>query len=416
LRFVTKTGTELYNFAFGLIERLGKQQPSKTMKIALTAAALFTPLESIANGVLVIEDGRILTVGPREEVAIPAGARQMDFGDAVLAPGFIDAHIHGGAGHDVMEGEPTALKAVESLIARHGVTSYCPTTVTAPHDKTLVSLDKLGRAVKDNSSRRGVRAQPLGLHLEGPFISTAKCGVHPVGDIAAPSLELFQQFWDASQGTIRVMTIAPELPNAAQVIREATSRGVRASMGHSNAESTPTRAAIDVGARHATHTFNAMRSLNHRDPGILGVVLSDDRLTADIIADGIHVAPEIVKIFLAAKTEERAVLITDAISATGMPDGRYRLGTFEVEVKGSTCMLDGHLAGSVLTMDLAIRNVMTFAQWSLQRSIRLATLNPSRLLGIDDRKGSLAPGKDADIVVLSKSCEVMRTIVGGVGI
>jgi N-acetylglucosamine-6-phosphate deacetylase len=158
-----------------------------------------------------------------------------------------------------------------------------------------------------------------------------------------------------------------------------------------------------------------MRSLNHRDPGVLGVVLSDDRLSADVIVDGIHVAPEIVKIFLAAKTEERAVLITDAISATGMPDGRYRLGTFEVEVKDGTCTLDGHLAGSVLTMDSAIRNVMTFARWSLQRSVRLATLNPARLLGVDDRKGSLAPGKDADIVVLSKSGEVIRTMVGGIG-
>src|SRR5882757_9633106 len=204
------------------------------MKIALTAAALFTPLESIENGVLVIEDGRILKVGPREAIEIPVGAKHVDFGDAVLAPGFIDIHIHGGAGHDVMEGEPAALKAVETLIARHGVTSYCPTTVTAPHGETLVSLDKLGRAVKNGSTKQDLRAQPLGLHLEGPFISAAKCGVHPVGDIAAPSMELFEKFWEASQGTIRVMTIAPELPNAAEVIREATSRGVRASLGHSN--------------------------------------------------------------------------------------------------------------------------------------------------------------------------------------
>jgi N-acetylglucosamine-6-phosphate deacetylase len=388
------------------------------MQIALTAAAALTPLKSVPHAVIVFDtdDGRIIKIGPREAVEIPAAAKHIDFGDAVLVPGFMDIHIHGGAGHDVMEGDAAALAAVEKSIARHGVTSYCPTTVTAPLDTTLTSLEKLGRAVKENGRERTVRARPVGLHLEGPFISPAKCGVHPVRDIAAPSLQLFERFWAASQGTIRVMTIAPELPNAAELIREATTRGVRASLGHSNAESAPTKSAIDAGARHATHTFNAMRSLNHRDPGILGVVLSDDRLSADIIVDGIHVVPEVVKIFLAAKTEERAVLITDAISATGMPDGRYRLGTFEVEVKGATCLLDGHLAGSVLTMDAAVRNVMTFAQWDLQRSVRLATLNPARLLGIDDRKGSLEAGKDADIVVLSASGQVIRTIVGGAGI
>ncbi|MCU1285662.1 MAG: N-acetylglucosamine 6-phosphate deacetylase [Acidobacteriales bacterium] len=386
------------------------------MKIVLTAAELLTPSDLIANGVLIIEDGKISRVGSRADTEIPSGARHVDFADAVLAPGFIDVHIHGGAGHDVMEGEPSAMAAIETFLAKHGVTSYCPTTVTAPLDKTLCSLEKLGRAVKANDPDRGIRARPIGVHLEGPFISTVKCGVHPLGDILAPSVEVFEQFWKAAQGRISVMTVAPELPGAQQLIRDATSRGVRVSLGHSDAATDPARAAVKAGASHATHTFNAMRKLDHREPGILGVVLSDDGLSADIIADGIHVAPEMVKMFLAAKGDDRAVLITDAISATGMPDGKYRLGTFDVEVKDGRCMLDGHLAGSVLTMDLAIRNVMTFAQWNLQRSVRLATLNPARLLGIDDRKGSLAPGKDADVVVLSKSGEVIRTIVGGVGV
>jgi N-acetylglucosamine-6-phosphate deacetylase len=315
-----------------------------------------------------------------------------------------------------MDGDPSALAAVEGLIAKHGVTSYCPTTVTAPVDKTLCSLEKLGRAVKNGHLKGHVGARPLGLHLEGPFISRAKCGVHPLNDIAPVSMELFERFWSASQGTIDLMTIAPELPGATELIREATARGVCVSIGHSDADTRATQSALDAGARHTTHTFNAMRKLDHREPGILGVVLSDDRLSADIIVDGVHVAPELVKILLAAKGNERAVLITDAISATGMPDGKYRLGTFEVEVKGLRCTVDGHLAGSVLTMDSAIRNVMSLAHWSLQRSVRLATLNPARVLRVDDRKGSLAAGKDADIVVLSRSGEVIRTIVGGAGI
>src|SRR5205085_9482390 len=198
-----------------------------------------------------------------------------------------------------------------------------------------------------------------------------------------------------------------------ELIREANKRGVRVSLGHSNANAETTKAAAAAGASHATHTFNAMRPLNQREPGILGVVLSDERFTADIIADGVHVAPEVLKLFLAAKGAERAVLITDAISATGMGDGRYRLGTFEVEVRGDKCLLNGKLAGSVLTMDRALRNVMEIAKWDLRDAVRLATVNPARVLGVEDKKGSLAAGKDADMVVLTREGKVLKTMVGG---
>jgi N-acetylglucosamine-6-phosphate deacetylase len=173
------------------------------------------------------------------------------------------------------------------------------------------------------------------------------------------------------------------------------------------------RTAIAAGAHHATHTFNAMRALDHREPGVLGAVLADDRLTADIIADGIHVHPEIVALFLRAKGPERAVLITDAISATGMGDGRYRLGGCEVEVRGERCEYQGRLAGSVLTLDRAVRNVMEFARWNLPEALRLATLNPARVAGVSRRKGVIAPGADADIVVLTRRGEVIQTMVGG---
>jgi N-acetylglucosamine-6-phosphate deacetylase len=316
-----------------------------------------------------------------------------------------------------MESTSDALAAVETLLASHGVTSYCPTTVTAPMEKTLAALERLGRSIGDASERTGkTRARPIGIHLEGPFISTAKCGVHPVADITAPTLAFFDQLWNASHGSVRVITIAPELPGAEEVIRKASKRGVCVSLGHSNALAAETQAAIVAGAAHVTHTFNAMRPLDHREPGILGVALSDPRLTADIIADGVHLTPEILRLFLACKKEEGAVLISDGISATGMGDGKFMLGTIEVEVRGMECRAGGKLAGSVLTLDRAVRNVMQFAQWKLERAVRLATLNPACALGIADRKGSLATGKDADIVVLTPRGEVITTIVGGVGV
>ncbi len=385
------------------------------MKTALTASSLFTPLETIERPVLVMEDGVITAVGPRESVPVPADAKHVDLGDAILAPGFIDVHVHGAAGHDVMEGSDDALRAVETLLAKHGVTSYCPTTVTAPVDKTLAALEKLGAAVRKTNGVGEMRARPAGIHLEGPFISKAKCGVHPLADIVDPTVKLFQSFWQASQGSVSVMTIAPELHGAEEVIELATRNGVRVSLGHSNAGAAEVYRARAAGARHATHMFNAMRRMDHRDPGIVAAVLTDPGFTADIIADGVHVSPEFIKLFLAAKGDERAILISDAISATGMPDGKYKLGDFEVDVKGLECRSNGRLAGSVLTMDAAVRNIMQTATWELRRCVRMASLNPARLLGIDESKGALEVGKDADIVVLTPAGEVVKTIVGGIG-
>ena len=188
---------------------------------------------------------------------------------------------------------------------------------------------------------------------------------------------------------------------------------MHSSLGHSNATAKEAELGIAAGADHATHTFNAMRPLDHREPGILGVALSNDRLTADIIADCIHVDPSMVKLFLVAKGAERAILITDAISATGMGDGRYTLGGLEVEVKGDRCEFQGKLAGSVLTLDRAVRNAMSFAGWRLQQSLRLATYNPARLLGISNTKGNIAPGRDADLVILTPEGQVVQTFVAG---
>jgi N-acetylglucosamine-6-phosphate deacetylase len=385
------------------------------LAVVLLAQSLFTPLQEIQNAALVMEDGVITAVGTRDEVYIPRNARAFDLGDAVLAPGLIDIHIHGGAGHDAMEGSDESLALIERSIAAHGVTSYCPTTVTAPIDATLRSLDVLGKAVKRAAigSGDGMRAQPLGIHLEGPFLSHAKCGVHPPALLQPASRELLEQMWQAAGGHVSVLTIAPEIEGAIDLIGEAARRGICVSIGHTDAGLSQARAAIEAGARHATHTFNAMRPLDHRNPGVLGAVLTNRHLTADIIVDGIHVDPAVVDLFVRAKGAERAVLITDAISATGMPDGIYRLGGLEVEVRDGRCESNGRLAGSVLTLDRALRNTMKFADIDLQTAIRMATINPARILGIENRKGTLTVGADADITVFTPAGEVVRTIVGG---
>jgi N-acetylglucosamine-6-phosphate deacetylase len=301
------------------------------------------------------------------------------------------------------------------LLSHHGVTGYFPTTVTVPLDQICAALEHLADAIEtaslENGSRRG-RARPLGIHLEGPFLSHVRRGAHPLENLLPPTLETFNRLWQAARGHIRIMTIAPELDGALEVIAEAARLGVCVSMGHSDADLKSASAGVAAGARHATHTFNAMRPLDHRQPGIIGEVLTDRQLSADIIVDGIHLDPAIVQLFLKSKGPDQAVLITDAISATGMPDGRYRLGTFEVEVKNGRCMVGGKLAGSVLTMDRAVRNVMEFAHWDLQQTLRLATLNPARVGGLANR-GKLAAGAEADFVVLSRNGEVRNTIIRG---
>jgi N-acetylglucosamine-6-phosphate deacetylase len=382
------------------------------MKTIITAAHLITPTEWIESPLIAVDDGHISALQSRHTMEIPAGTRHLDFPDLVLAPGFIDIHIHGGAGHDVMETDEAAREKIERQLARHGVTAYLPTTVTAPQDRILHALEHLGKAVT-HSSRNIGRAVPVGIHLEGPFISHAKRGVHPPASLVPPSPAALDRFWQASVGTIRMMTVAPELPGAIETIAHARALGVHSSLGHSNATYAEARAGIAAGADHATHTFNAMRPLDHRDPGILGAILEDTALTADIIADGIHVDPSVIRLFLRVKGEDGAILITDAISATGMPDGTYSLGGFAVQVKGNRCELEGKLAGSVLTLDRAVRNVMDFAGWKLQQAVKLATLNPAKLLGIADQRGMLAPGRRADMVALTLKGEVVYTIIAG---
>jgi len=373
--------------------------------ISFTATALITPRERIEQPLVLVDDGSIVEITSRAQRETPANT--VDLGDGIISPGFLDLHIHGGAGSDVMDED--GVRVVSRFLSHHGVTSYLPTTVTAPVEKTLSALDHIAASIEQPNA---AGARPVGIHLEGPFISHARRGVHPKKDLLKPSVQMFNRFWQAARGHVRMMTIAPELDGAIELIAEAASRGVLISVGHSDALMDSVRVAIDAGARHVTHTFNAMRPLDHRSPGILGAALTDARLSADIIADGIHTDPSIVRLFLRAKGPDAAVLITDGLSAAGMPDGHYHLGSLEVDVKDGHCIADGRLAGSVLTLDRAVRNTIRFAQWNLQDSVALASLNPARAAGLSD-VGILKPGARGDFAVLSPSGEVKKTIIAG---
>ena len=380
--------------------------------IAYTAKSLYTPLERVDKPLLLVEDGAIAEIWSLHSKPAPQSARLIDFGDAVLTPGFLDVHIHGGGGHDVMEPDAAALPIIQKLLAKHGVTSYLPTTVTASIDHTCKALDRLATAIEQaeqQEDRNGT--QPLGVHLEGPFISHVRPGVHPPEDLRKPTLEAFEKLWQAARGHIRVMTIAPELDGALEVIAEAEKRGVCVSMGHSDATISAARAGVKAGVRHVTHVFNAMRPLDHREPGILGEALTNNHLTTEVIADGIHLDPVAVKLVLQNKGLDGTVFITDATAGTDMPDGRYHLGTFEFEVKEGRCLANGKLAGSVLTMDQAVRNAMQFANLNLQQALRPATLNPAKVGGVD--RGMLKAGAKADFLVMSDSGEVRKTYIAG---
>ncbi len=337
--------------------------------------------------------------------------------DTTLAPTFLDIHTHGAANHDVMEGTPEALRTISQFLATHGVGQYLATTVTAPIDKTLCSLEGIANAIE---ARDHTGASVIGIHLEGPFISHIKRGVHPPDDILPPSIELFDRFQQAARGHIHLMTIAPEIPGAVDLIAHAATQGVRLSMGHSNATASETQAATAAGASSATHTFNAMRSLNHREPGIIGTVLDDDHLFAELICDGVHVAPELVRLWLKAKGSAKAILVTDSMSATGMPDGDYTLGTFRVTVSNGRCYLADDLergahtlAGSVLTMDRAVANLQAFTGTSFSTAIRLATTNPTSMLGLDS---PLVPGQPANFNLFTPDGQLKSTILRGVAI
>ncbi len=379
-------------------------------------ARVLTPANEITDAGILVRDSVIEVVGPRAGMSLPAGAREIRATDKTAIPGFVDVHIHGAGGHDVMEGSKVALRGVSRKVAAFGTTSLLATTITASPDDTCRAAEGVAQYIAQQHASDERCAEVLGIHFEGPFISKARRGVHPQEWIQLPSADTLERFLQAAAGNARLLTIAPEVLGATPCIDTALKAGVVVSIGHTDATYEQARLAMAHGARSATHTYNAMRPFSHRDPGVIGAVLTSPEISAELIADGVHVEEGAMRLLLQAKGAERVILVSDGLSATGMPDGKYMLGSFEVTVSGGVCRnAEGKLAGSTLTLDRALRNIVGLGV-SLPKAVRMLTLNPASLLGIEFKKGSLRTGADADILLLDEGLHVTDVWTRGVSL
>ncbi|MDA8301845.1 MAG: N-acetylglucosamine-6-phosphate deacetylase [Actinomycetota bacterium] len=376
----------------------------------ISAGRVATPTEILENAFVVVEGGTVREVGAGRP---PAGPGELvELGDVLVAPGLVDLHVHGGGGHDVNcetpEEAEAAVREVVRYHASHGTTSLVATTVSDTHEVLASAVEGIARVARESGS--GV----LGTNLEGPWLSPRRAGAQYPGALRPPSLAELSDLLERAGGTLRLLTLAPELPGALEVVRAATAAGVVVSVGHTDADYATTVAAFDAGASQVTHLFNGMAPLHHRRPGPPGAALTDPRAHLEVVSDGVHLHPAVVSM-VAALAPERMLFITDAIGASGSPPGRYRLGPIEVLVDENRAVLadgSGTIAGSVLTMDRAIGFAVKSAGVPLTTALRAASLTPASVLG-EKEKGRLGPGADADMVVLDQDYRAVATMVAG---
>ncbi|GLV54021.1 N-acetylglucosamine-6-phosphate deacetylase [Dictyobacter sp. S3.2.2.5] len=375
--------------------------------LVIKNARIVTPQQVIEEAAIVVRGERIAEI--RSDNTYPADAAVVDASGCTIVPGFIDVHVHGAAGYDTMDATPEALHGMAEFFAAHGVTSFLPTTVTAEHTALLAAIANVAQC--QQSYQRGARI--LGVHLEGPYLSEVHPGAQPVQHIRPADRAEYTQLF--AQDNIRLISLAPEKAENLALIEYARSQGAVVAVGHSAASYDDVMQAVKAGLTQACHTFNGMAGLHHRTPGTVGAVLSCDDIYAQVIVDLIHLHPAVVKLLVRAKGTARTVLITDAIRAAGLPDGIYDLGGQSVSVRqGVVSLTHGNsLAGSTLTMDQALRNVMKATGLPLVEALPMATSVPARSLGLDADLGSILPDYLADLVLLDQNLQVQATIVLG---
>lgn len=364
-----------------------------------------------------IQDGLVLVDGKSIQYAGAADAYEGEMPDSItdvtdgwICPGFIDIHMHGIAGHDTMDGTPESLQAISKALTGYGVTSFLATTMTASYEQLERALQNI--VTMHETGLDG--AEVVGIHLEGPWINPRYKGAQKEEDIALPELAAVKHLYDIASGLIKVVTIAPEQPGALEAIAWLKEQGVIASAGHTGASFDQAKQAVDAGVKHFTHCFNAMTGLHHREPGVVGAAMYHEQLSTELIADGIHVHPAVMRILYRVKTAERLALISDSMRAAALGAGTYDLGGQEVHVCGGEAKLaDGTLAGSILTLNQAVGNMVEKSGVPLAAAVQMASQTPASILGIDGKKGRLVAGYDADLTVLNSRFESTLTIVAG---
>ena len=369
----------------------------------------------LQQGFIHIKDDKIEAVGDMVNCpTIADGNRVVDCsGQQYVIPGMIDIHVHGAVGFDFMDGSHEAFKGIALALAKEGTTSFLATTITNPSEQTMDTLKNLENYQTQKNSPG--TADMLGIHLEGPFINKKQKGAQPESAIIPPSAAIFREWQALSGNAIKVITFAPELDQQFELLAELKKTHVIPSMGHTDASYDEVLQAIEQGVSHATHLFNGMKGMHHRDPGVVGAALLQDEVHVEIIPDGIHFHPDLLKMIVRMKGLEKVLSITDGMRAKGMPDGEYDLGGQQVTVRDGKCLLaNGSLAGSIVTMNQARLNLAKWLHLSIHEQLQITSINQAKRLGQFDRKGSIQAGKDADIVVLGQDGEVELTICRGV--
>lgn len=362
-------------------------------------------LDKIEKGSVLVEDGKIKEINPTNADTTDV----IDANGLYLSPGFIDVHIHGAGGHDTMDGTYEAINEISKVIVKHGTTAFTPTTMTVAVEDIRKSMG----VIKEAKEKGTDGAIVLGAHLEGPFISPKAIGAQNPNYLIPPTLENYNAMVGDAEDAVVSITIAPEIPGAKELIKELSQRGVVCSIGHTKATYDQAMEGIKCGCGHATHLFNAMTPFAHREPGVVGAIF-DSEITTETISDGIHISYPSLRIAYKQKTPDKVLLVTDAMMACGMPDGMYALGGQDVEVKnGAARLLSGSLAGSILTLDKAVHNVYKNVGLPLHEAVKMASYNAARHCKVEDRKGLIKEGYDADLLLFDEDINIKNVIVGG---